>query len=106
MCNLAPSITHMLFADDSYLYCKANETKVDHILRLLQVFEWALGKKKTLINQSSCLVRILLRALGFGYVKRLNMEEAGAVCKYLGLKNMMKRSKVVTMGYLRGKMKK
>lgn len=44
VCNGAPSITHMLFADDSYLYCKANETEADHMLTLLQIFERASGQ--------------------------------------------------------------
>ena len=34
------------------------------------------------------------------------MEEAGDDCNYLGLPNMMKKSKVVTLGFLKDKVKK
>lgn len=48
VCRRAPSITHMLFADDSYLYCKAEEEQVGSLMRLLQVFEGASGQKVNL----------------------------------------------------------
>lgn len=35
----------------------------------------------------------------------LQMEEAGEDCKYLGLPNMIKKSKVVTLGFLKEKVK-
>lgn len=46
VCRSAPGISHMLFADDSYLFCKANEESTTHMLRLMQIFLgriWAEG---------------------------------------------------------------
>lgn len=37
----APFISHMLFADDSYLYCKATTEAARNVLELLQVFQKA-----------------------------------------------------------------
>uniref|UniRef100_A0A803NI77 Reverse transcriptase n=1 Tax=Cannabis sativa TaxID=3483 RepID=A0A803NI77_CANSA len=34
--NGAPIISHMLFADDSYVYCRANEREALNVLQLLQ----------------------------------------------------------------------
>lgn len=34
----APTITHMLFADDAYLYCKANEEGARSVVEILQQF--------------------------------------------------------------------
>ena len=39
ICTRAPSITHMLFADDSYLYCKARESEAQRMLEILSKFE-------------------------------------------------------------------
>ncbi|XP_074351785.1 uncharacterized protein LOC141690929 [Apium graveolens] len=41
----APTILHMLFADDSYLYCRANMEEANGLLNLLQVFEGASGQQ-------------------------------------------------------------
>lgn len=49
-CQQAPSITHMLFANDSYLYCKANEEESMRILNLIEIFEKALGEKVNLLK--------------------------------------------------------
>lgn len=39
VCRKAPIISHMLFADDSYFYCKADTTEVSKVLELLDVYE-------------------------------------------------------------------
>lgn len=41
----APSITHMLFADDSYIFCKADTEEAARVMGLLGMFEKASGQK-------------------------------------------------------------
>lgn len=41
----APPISHMLFADDSYIFCKASQESADNVLTLLEIFEKASGQK-------------------------------------------------------------
>lgn len=43
ICRQAPSISHMLFMDDNYLYCKASVEEARKVLELLHLFERALG---------------------------------------------------------------
>lgn len=45
ICGRAPVISHMLFNDDSYLYCKANTEEAWKVVELLQVYENASGQK-------------------------------------------------------------
>lgn len=43
VCRKAPSINHMLFSDDIYLYCRANEEEGLKITELLRTYEAASG---------------------------------------------------------------
>uniref|UniRef100_A0A803NUT9 Reverse transcriptase domain-containing protein n=1 Tax=Cannabis sativa TaxID=3483 RepID=A0A803NUT9_CANSA len=45
----APRVSHMLFADDSYVYCKANDNEAERVLQLLQVYQRASGQQ---VNQA------------------------------------------------------
>ena len=39
ICEGAPSITHLLFADDSFLLLKVNESNASHLRHVLQLYE-------------------------------------------------------------------
>lgn len=41
----APRISHMFFADDSYIYCKASLKEAGHVREILKSFEKASGQK-------------------------------------------------------------
>jgi len=45
ICVGAPSITHLLFADDSLLLLKANEENAAHLRHVLQIYETCSGQK-------------------------------------------------------------
>uniref|UniRef100_A0A803QCP1 Reverse transcriptase domain-containing protein n=1 Tax=Cannabis sativa TaxID=3483 RepID=A0A803QCP1_CANSA len=56
--NGAPLVSHILFADDSFLYCKATNEEVSYIINLLESFAKALGQwvnfaKSTVFYSSS-----------------------------------------------------
>lgn len=103
---MAPSVNHMPFADDSYLYCKADVTQAEHIVRLLQTIERASGQKVNLEKSIVFFNSNIIQSNRDHLYQILNMKEVDAECKYLGLSNSMQRSKVATLGYLRGKVKK
>lgn len=49
----APSLSNMFFADDNYVFCKADTANVEHVVNLLIVFERALGQQ---INRAKSAV--------------------------------------------------
>lgn len=103
VCKHAPSINHMLFADDSYLYCKAGVNEAQCMLEILSKFEMASGQKVNTSKSSIFFSTNTGTDNKQSICSMLQMEEADEDCKYLGLPNMMKRSKVATLGFLKDK---
>ena len=45
ICRGCPKITHLFFADDSLLFCKANSQECQNLMDILQLYEAASGQK-------------------------------------------------------------
>lgn len=85
VCRRAPSISHLLFADDSLLFFRANGTQAHHVRDALSIFERCTGQ---LISPGKCALLVregrdnvqtqqVREVLG---LERVEFEE-----KYLGL---------------------
>lgn len=106
VCRGALAVNHMLFVDDSYLYCKAQEEEAYRILEVLSKYELASGQ---MVNKSKSSVFFSMNSSDETkqhLCSILQMDQADKNCKYLGLPNMMQRSKVATLGFLKDKVKK
>lgn len=105
ICRKAPTISHMFFADDSYLYCRAEINEAKRIMELLSIYELASGQKvnidKSSIFFSTNVIQYNRELVG----QELQMTEADANSKYLGLPNLLGRKNSVLLGYLKDKVK-
>ena len=45
ICRGCPMITHLFFADDSLLFCKASRQECQKLIEILELYEAALGQK-------------------------------------------------------------
>lgn len=100
----APVISHLFFADDSYIYCKAKGETTSKIHHMLQVFDRASGQQINTTKSSvffSCNTgqeewALICNITGF--------QEASEATTYLGLPNLVGRNKKAVIGYLKSRM--
>uniref|UniRef100_A0A803Q7D4 Reverse transcriptase zinc-binding domain-containing protein n=1 Tax=Cannabis sativa TaxID=3483 RepID=A0A803Q7D4_CANSA len=89
----APSVSHLLFADDSLLFCEANESSCQAIMRILEVYHRASGQ---LLNTEKTVMSFSLNtcdALKTRFNSVLGMPICDLHEKYLGLPSYAGRDK-------------
>uniref|UniRef100_A0A803P3Y4 Reverse transcriptase domain-containing protein n=1 Tax=Cannabis sativa TaxID=3483 RepID=A0A803P3Y4_CANSA len=97
----APAISHLMFADDIILFCRANEKEVESLVNCMMIYESWSGQQCSKLksgvlfskNCSQALQRILMDKLGIGLVKR---EE-----KHLGNPFLFSRSRKKDFNFLK-----
>uniref|UniRef100_A0A803PRW0 Reverse transcriptase domain-containing protein n=1 Tax=Cannabis sativa TaxID=3483 RepID=A0A803PRW0_CANSA len=104
--NGAPRISHMLFADDSYLYCKATEDEASRIKEVLHKFENASGQQVNFTKSSIFFSANTEEGMKQRLCHSLSMNTAPEGSFYLGLPSSMGRNKNATLGYLKEKVRK
>ncbi|XP_074346940.1 uncharacterized protein LOC141685753 [Apium graveolens] len=105
VCRNAPSVSHLLFADDSYLFCNSSENEALRMGELLQIFEEASGQQVNLNKSSVIFSSNVDRDLRVKIGQILQVEEADGSVHYLGLPNRVGHNKSRVLGYLKDRMK-
>ncbi|GKV27974.1 hypothetical protein SLEP1_g37084 [Rubroshorea leprosula] len=103
ICRQAPKISHLLFADDSFLFLRATETEAKNLKAILQTYEEVSGQVINFQKSSitfSCSVRQGLRD---SISCTLNMIEAEQPGRYLGFPAHVDRSRTATFASLKSK---
>ena len=88
-----PTITHLLFADDSILYCKAIVQEIMELLDIIQKYEEALGQKINTDKSSVFSSRIIEEEKIAEMKESLGQMQDAQPKKYLGFPSMIGRSK-------------
>lgn len=101
----ASCLTHMFFADDTYIYCKARVDQTDHVLDLFKIFECASGQKINAEKLSVFFTRNTDSRVRNVTCNMLQFKEADSSTKYLGLPNIFGRNKTAVLGYLNERLK-
>lgn len=97
----APILSHMFFAEDSLIYCKANEAEAYQINRMLQIYDRTSDQQ---INKTKSSVLFNCNTIQEERVivyNTLNFQEAIEWTTYPGLPNLVGRNKMVMFGYLK-----
>lgn len=93
----------MLFADDSYLFCKANPEEALKVRDVLEIYERASGQQ---VNKEKSSVFYSTNVMQYNrqpVCQILQMPEANDHSTYLGLPNIIGRNKSAFLGYLKDK---
>lgn len=101
ICANAPSITHLLFADDALLFLKANQENATYLQYVLQVYEACSGQ---MINKDKSFVlfsKNTCQTAGDEFLSTLGLAQGVRTDKYLGLPIYMGRSRKQTFAYLK-----
>ena len=101
MCRNGPRISHLFFANDTLLFCRASRGDLEAILQLLQLYEQASGQK---LNREKTT---MFFSKGFTEERRMELEEFLGVNeireyeKYLALPDVVGRNKKESLNYIR-----
>lgn len=99
-----PDISHMFFADDSFIFFKATSQSANNVLEMLKNFERASGQKINVDKSSIFFSRNTNEEVKSSLLQQLRFQEAGAQSLYLGLPCIMQRNKSAIFGYLKSKL--
>ncbi|XP_066382241.1 uncharacterized protein [Miscanthus floridulus] len=101
ICDSAPSINHLLFADDSLLLLKVNQGNADHLKYVLQLYEECSGQIINKEKSSVLFSKNCGEATKEEFLAALDLSHEAKNDKYLGLPVYMGRSKAKMFTYLK-----
>lgn len=104
MARSAPPISHIFFADDYYIFSKANVESVRHVQNMLHTFEKASGQKVNVDKYSVIFSKNVCNPLKEELCQPLGFKEAGTNSMYLGLPSLINRKKSVAFGYIKDRL--
>lgn len=99
----APVISHMLFADDSYIFCRATVEEASRVLEILRTFENAAGQKVNLDKSSVFFSKNTGSVMHNSVISKLEMRLADDNSLYLGLPSTIGHNKSAVFGRLKDK---
>ena len=103
ICTQAPAITHLLFADDSYLFFKASTIETNKIKEVLQLYEILSGQAVNYQKSAIFFSSNVRRDKQTEIRNLLGVFNSIEHSKYLGLPSLIGRSKKVVFRYLKVK---
>lgn len=86
-------MNHLLFADDSLLFCRANELECHQITKIFLFYESTPGKKVNLQKSEVCFSHNIKRPIRGKLVALLGVQMVDRHLKYLGMPTYMGRNK-------------
>ena len=101
ICRRAPSISNLLFADDSLIFCQANQEEVSLISDTLQLYAEASGQCINFEKSSAYFSSNTSESQRLWIKQALGVREVDRFETYLGLPTLVGRSKYQTFAYLK-----
>ncbi|CAL1366863.1 unnamed protein product [Linum trigynum] len=100
----APRISHLFFADDSYLFLRGSLQECENLIVVLNEYEELSGQRVNLEKSAVCFSKNVALADQEFLATILGVGAVGVHDKYLGLPMLIARSKMATFRYLEAKL--
>ncbi|GAU41353.1 hypothetical protein TSUD_390390 [Trifolium subterraneum] len=101
ICRGAPVVSHLLFADDCFLFCRANIIEATHLMSLLDTYGAASGQEINLSKSEVFFSKKLSKAAQEDLSGIMGVKHVMGTGTYLSLPSMVRRSKKATFGYIK-----
>ena len=101
LCKNAPSITNLVFADDSLIFCQANKDEVQVVSDTLQLYAEASGQCINLEKSSVYFSSNVPMEQKEWIIDKLKVKEVERFDAYLGLPTLIGRRKYETFAFLK-----
>jgi hypothetical protein len=101
VCRGAPMVSHLLFADDCFLFCRSNLNETNKLMHILKTYEVASGQEINLTKSEVFFSRNLSRAAQEDLSKIMGVRHVLGTGNYLGLPSMIGRKKRDIFAYIK-----
>jgi hypothetical protein len=101
ICRGAPVVSHLLFADDCFLFCRSTIAEANHLMHLLQIYEEASGQEINLSKSEVFFSRNLSLAAQRDLSQIMGVRHVLGTGNYLGLPSMIGRKKKDVFAYIK-----
>ncbi|KAL0308894.1 UNVERIFIED_CONTAM: putative mitochondrial protein [Sesamum radiatum] len=101
ICRAAPSISHLLFTDDTLIFCRASTKSTRAVLDVLEVYRWVSGQEINFSKSSVAFSRNMGEDVSSYVVKALTVRRENKMELYLGLPSKVSRSKKALLSTIR-----
>ncbi|CAL1390587.1 unnamed protein product [Linum trigynum] len=95
-----PHVSHMFFADDSYLFLRGSMQECDNLLEVLNEYDELSGQRVNLAKSAVCFSKNILLVDQETLSLWLGVGAVGVHDKYLDLPTLIAPSKMATLRYL------
>ena len=102
----APVITHLFFADDSLVFCKASKQEAEKLIMILKEYEEATGQLINLEKSSVFFSKNTMPDVRDEVCQALGSIKQVEQGKYLGLPMIITKSKSQVFGFIRNSIDK
>ena len=103
LCKHGPKLTHLLFADNSLLFCRATPDECSSVMALLSLYEEASGQKVNRSKTSIFFSKSTSEDLKVTIKCILGVQDVHQYEKYLGLPSLVGRDKRESFNYIKGR---
>jgi len=94
-------VSHLLFAYDYFIFCRANAQEANQLLNILRVYQDASEQEINLAKFEVLISRNISQAGQADLASILGVRHALGTCKYLGMSSMIGRSKKATFSFIK-----